>query len=109
MLTSSATLFSPFEPRDLRCLRNTIHTHLLITYIMADLLWIVTATLQVRKLSDSLEIARSSINNNERRLLPLLLSYKQLYRGETNKGSCIIVIFLHYFHLTNFFWMFVEG
>lgn len=33
--------------RDLRCLRNTIHTHLLITYIMADLLWIVTATLQV--------------------------------------------------------------
>ncbi|KZS20193.1 Diuretic hormone 44 receptor 1 [Daphnia magna] len=64
--------------KDLRCLRNTIHTHLLITYIMADLLWIVTATLQ-------------------------------LYRGETNKGSCIIVIFLHYFHLTNFFWMFVEG
>lgn len=33
--------------RDLRCLRNTIHTHLLITYITADLLWIVTATLQV--------------------------------------------------------------
>ena len=36
-------------------------------------------------------------------------SSHQLYRGETNKGSCIIVIFLHYFHLTNFFWMFVEG
>jgi hypothetical protein len=34
--------------RDLRCLRNTIHTHLLITYIMADLTWIVTAILQVR-------------------------------------------------------------
>ncbi|KAK4023852.1 hypothetical protein OUZ56_009246 [Daphnia magna] len=74
---SSKELIDSCRP-DLRCLRNTIHTHLLITYIMADLLWIVTATLQ-------------------------------LYRGETNKGSCIIVIFLHYFHLTNFFWMFVEG
>ncbi|XP_046654155.1 diuretic hormone receptor-like isoform X3 [Daphnia pulicaria] len=75
-LTLAIWIFIHFK--DLRCLRNTIHTHLLITYIMADLLWIVTATLQ-------------------------------LYRGETNKGSCIIVIFLHYFHLTNFFWMFVEG
>ncbi|XP_059352129.1 diuretic hormone receptor-like isoform X3 [Daphnia carinata] len=75
-LTVAIWIFIHFK--DLRCLRNTIHTHLLITYIMADLLWIVTATLQ-------------------------------LYRGETNKGSCIIVIFLHYFHLTNFFWMFVEG
>ncbi|XP_046437865.1 diuretic hormone receptor-like isoform X2 [Daphnia pulex] len=75
-LTLAIWIFIHFK--DLRCLRNTIHTHLLITYVMADLLWIVTATLQ-------------------------------LYRGETNKGSCIIVIFLHYFHLTNFFWMFVEG
>lgn len=33
----------------------------------------------------------------------------QLYRGVSNHGSCVIVIFLHYFHLTNFFWMFVEG
>ena len=33
----------------------------------------------------------------------------QIIMGEHNKGSCVIVIFLHYFNLTNFFWMFVEG
>jgi 7 transmembrane receptor (Secretin family) len=38
-----------------------------------------------------------------------LFLFRQIYIGETNKGSCVIVIFLHYFHLTNFFWMFVEG
>ena len=38
-----------------------------------------------------------------------MFGFRQIYIGETNKGSCVIVIFLHYFHLTNFFWMFVEG
>ena len=32
--------------RDLHCLRNTIHAHLFVTYIMADLTWIVI-TIQV--------------------------------------------------------------
>lgn len=29
--------------------------------------------------------------------------------GQTNQVPCITFILLHYFHLTNFFWMFVEG
>lgn len=30
--------------RELRCLRNTIHTHLMITYVLADTLWIITSS-----------------------------------------------------------------
>ncbi|KAJ8865946.1 hypothetical protein PR048_033469 [Dryococelus australis] len=33
---------------DLRCLRNTIHTNLMATYVLADFLWIFHITLQVR-------------------------------------------------------------
>ena len=32
--------------RDLRCQRNTIHIHLLITYLFINLTWIITAALQ---------------------------------------------------------------
>ncbi|KAI1283734.1 Diuretic hormone receptor [Halotydeus destructor] len=32
--------------KDLRCVRNTIHTNLVVTYILSDLTWIITATLQ---------------------------------------------------------------
>jgi len=64
--------------KDLRCLRNTIHTNLMSTYMLADLFWILTLTLQISMQEDS--------------------------------PSCVIlVVLLHYFHLTNFFWMFVEG
>ncbi|XP_023706717.1 diuretic hormone receptor isoform X4 [Cryptotermes secundus] len=64
--------------KDLRCLRNTIHTNLMSTYMLADLFWILTLILQISMQEDS--------------------------------TSCVIlVVLLHYFHLTNFFWMFVEG
>ncbi|XP_047112101.1 diuretic hormone receptor-like [Schistocerca piceifrons] len=64
--------------KDLRCLRNTIHTNLMFTYMLADFMWIVTTTLQVLV--------------------------------QTDASSCVILmLLLHYFHLTNFFWMFVEG
>ncbi|XP_049294904.1 diuretic hormone receptor-like isoform X2 [Anopheles funestus] len=66
--------------KDLRCLRNTIHANLFITYILSALLWIIILTLQL-----------SSGNSS----------------GMT---SCVIfVTLLHYFTLTNFFWMLVEG
>lgn len=29
--------------------------------------------------------------------------------GPTTQATCFTFILLHYFHLTNFFWMFVEG
>ncbi|XP_065089233.1 diuretic hormone receptor [Ochlerotatus camptorhynchus] len=66
--------------KDLRCLRNTIHANLFITYILSALMWMVILTLQLS--------------------------------GGANSGttSCVIfVTLLHYFTLTNFFWMLVEG
>ncbi|XP_071446236.1 diuretic hormone receptor-like [Hetaerina americana] len=64
--------------KDLRCLRNTIHTNLMCTYMLAGFMWILTLTLEIST--------------------------------KTDTTSCVIlVIVLHYFHLTNFFWMFVEG
>uniref|UniRef100_A0A182XCS4 G-protein coupled receptors family 2 profile 1 domain-containing protein n=1 Tax=Anopheles quadriannulatus TaxID=34691 RepID=A0A182XCS4_ANOQN len=66
--------------KDLRCLRNTIHANLFITYILSALLWIIILTLQLSSGSS------------------------------TGMTSCVIfVTLLHYFTLTNFFWMLVEG
>ncbi|XP_063240041.1 diuretic hormone receptor-like isoform X2 [Bacillus rossius redtenbacheri] len=64
--------------KDLRCLRNTIHTNLMVTYVLADFLWILNITLQTSTSSDS--------------------------------SSCVVLtILLHFFLLTTYFWMFVEG
>ncbi|XP_046678521.1 diuretic hormone receptor-like [Homalodisca vitripennis] len=75
-LSVAVMLFLYFK--DLRCLRNTIHTNLMCSYILADFMWILTLQLQVS--------------------------------GQSNSLFCaVLVVLLHYFHLTNFFWMFVEG
>ncbi|KAK4876010.1 hypothetical protein RN001_012432 [Aquatica leii] len=64
--------------KDLRCLRNTIHTNLMFAYILVYALWILTLILE-----------RSF---------------------ENDMVACVfLVTLLHYFHLTTFFWMFVEG
>ncbi|XP_015604427.1 diuretic hormone receptor isoform X2 [Cephus cinctus] len=64
--------------KELRCLRNNIHTNLMFTYILADLMWILTTAMQISL--------------------------------QTDVPTCIAIFsLLHYFHLTNFFWMFVEG
>ncbi|XP_018337529.1 PREDICTED: diuretic hormone receptor-like isoform X3 [Trachymyrmex septentrionalis] len=64
--------------KELRCLRNNIHTNLMFTYILADLTWILTTAMQVSM--------------------------------QTDIPTCVILFsLLHYFHLTNFFWMFIEG
>ncbi|XP_071446239.1 diuretic hormone receptor-like [Hetaerina americana] len=75
-LAAAISIFIYFK--DLRCLRNTIHTNLMSTYMLADFMWIMTFTLQIST--------------------------------HSNTTSCVIlIVLLHYFHLTNFFWMFVEG
>nr|AEK82133.1 diuretic hormone receptor [Spodoptera frugiperda] len=67
--------------KDLRCLRNTIHTNLMSTYILSACSWILNLALQ--NWSDE---------------------------AQQDQTSCtILVICMHYFYLTNFFWMLVEG
>ncbi|XP_070387388.1 diuretic hormone receptor-like [Dermacentor albipictus] len=65
--------------KDLRCLRNTIHVNLMVTYFLVSIVWMTTATLQ-------------SIQS-------------PVYRT----GACFLYIVLTYLMGTNFFWMFVEG
>uniref|UniRef100_A0A8D9DY41 Diuretic hormone receptor n=1 Tax=Cacopsylla melanoneura TaxID=428564 RepID=A0A8D9DY41_9HEMI len=66
--------------KDLRCLRNKIHTNLMCTYILADFMWIVMKS--------------------------WLMTVQSSYQSNL---ACVILFSLHYCHLTNFFWMFVEG
>ncbi|XP_053963854.1 diuretic hormone receptor isoform X2 [Anastrepha ludens] len=65
--------------KDLKCLRNTIHANLFLTYILAALLWILTMCLHV------------------------------MTEHPSEAGCITLVMMFHYFNLTNFFWMFVEG
>ncbi|XP_043072286.1 diuretic hormone receptor isoform X3 [Drosophila grimshawi] len=65
--------------KDLRCLRNTIHANLFLTYITTALLWILTLFLQV------------------------------ITTESSQAGCITLVIMFQYFYLTNFFWIFVEG
>ncbi|ALC40695.1 Dh44-R2 [Drosophila busckii] len=65
--------------KDLRCLRNTIHANLFLTYITSALLWILTYFLQV------------------------------ITSESSEAGCITLVIMYQYFYLTTFFWMFVEG
>ncbi|XP_072156913.1 diuretic hormone receptor isoform X2 [Bemisia tabaci] len=64
--------------KDLRCLRNTIHTNLMSTYILTDFMWLLTITSQMFLQTDQVVCA-------------------------------FLIVILHYFHLTNIYWMFVEG
>ncbi|XP_055383270.1 diuretic hormone receptor-like isoform X2 [Condylostylus longicornis] len=76
-LTLALIVFVYFK--DLKCLRNTIHANLFLTYILSASLWILTLFLQVMAESPS------------------------------SVGCGILVLLYHYFQLTNFFWMLVEG
>ncbi|XP_064455854.1 diuretic hormone receptor-like isoform X2 [Ornithodoros turicata] len=65
--------------KELRCLRNTIHVNLMVTYFLISITWITTATLQ------------------------------SVPSPAYHKAACFLYILLTYLVGTNFFWMFVEG
>lgn len=44
----SSEMIASFPCRDLRCVRNTIHIHLMLTYLLLDTCWLLAATSQVR-------------------------------------------------------------
>jgi len=67
--------------KEIRCLRNKIHSNLFLTFILANTCWILTAIMQ------SIHFSSSSVEFS----------------------WCVSLIFLRYFHLATFFWMFVEG
>ena len=67
--------------REMRCLRNKIHSNLFLTFILTNTCWIITAVMQ------SLHTSSSSLEFS----------------------WCVSLIFSRYFHLATFFWMFVEG
>ncbi|GLH07596.1 CRF/DH receptor 2 variant A [Gryllus bimaculatus] len=74
-LVISVFIFHYFK--ELKCLRNTIHTNLMWTFIFFEIIWIV--------MYFDLEVT-------------------------SNYVVCAFVASLfHYFYLTNFLWMFVEG
>lgn len=76
-LTLALWIFASFK--DLRCLRNTIHANLMITYLLLDITWILTAKLQTS------------------------------HDFVASKVACYLTVVLTYLMGTNFFWMFVEG
>lgn len=92
----------------MRCLRHKIHIGLFVALIFTDLAWIFAAFIQVDKkfLYRSLPISIPSI------------SHFQTFIGSATEHPdyetiisiwCNINVVLRYFHLTTFFWMFLEG
>lgn len=79
-ITLIIALFIFLYFRSLRCLRNIIHSHLIATFILRNLLWIML----------------------QHTLLPIVQA--------NEKWACKVEVALfNYAQMTNFFWMLVEG
>ncbi|KAH0813928.1 hypothetical protein GEV33_008863 [Tenebrio molitor] len=78
-LSIALGIFTYFK--ELRCLRNRIHMNLMWSYMLMYCMWIVTLT------------ALGSKGGG----------------GGSSIACVFIVTLLHYFHISTFFWMFVEG
>ena len=69
--------------KEMRCLRHKIHMGLFFTLLMTDILWIIIAFLQTLLVGDNYEVVLNIL--------------------------CVTQVLLRYFHLTTFYWMFLEG
>ncbi|XP_071529930.1 diuretic hormone receptor-like [Panulirus ornatus] len=65
--------------KDLRCVRNTIHINMMLTYLLLALAWLISSSATM--------------------LLP----------DPGGPVFCTFLLFYHFFHVANFTWMFVEG
>ncbi|XP_060529993.1 diuretic hormone receptor-like isoform X2 [Cylas formicarius] len=65
--------------KELRCLRNKIHMNLMWSYVLTYIMWII-------------------------------ILVEMNFRNQLGVVTCVFAVtLLHYFHITTFFWMFVEG
>ncbi|XP_064647297.1 corticotropin-releasing factor receptor 1-like isoform X2 [Lineus longissimus] len=78
-LSVALSVFLKF--RSLRCLRNTIHSHLMLTFLLAAMAWIVNS---------------SAISHNIHVRHPTWICK-------------LLVTFYNYLQMANYFWMFIEG
>merc|ERR1719483_243131 len=88
IITLLVAIFIFLYFREMRCLRHKIHLNLFLSLLTANLDWVLSYGVQhfmvmFHDRDDTLSTL-STIN-------------------------CILHVLLRYFHLTNFFWMFVEG
>lgn len=91
-------MLDPFHScRELRCLRNTIHCNLFFTYIFSALLWLMTLSFQV------------SVIRPVHRWNSIFSSSPQMSSSAGLIECMALLVLLHFFNLTNFFWMMIEG
>merc|ERR1719483_1031777 len=88
IITLLVAIFIFLYFREMRCLRHKIHLNLFLSLLTANLDWVLSYAVQyfMVKLHDREDPLSSLYTIN-----------------------CILHVLLRYFHLTNFFWMFVEG
>lgn len=100
------TLLSCCLHRDLRCLRNTIHVNLFVTYILSASVWFVLLAYQVRMHQGHSPAPPPVVCQGSK---GLSLSRPQETGNSGHVGCAVFVTFYNYFTVTNFFWMLVEG
>jgi len=76
--------------REMRCLRHKIHLNLFLSLLTANMDWVLSYGVQ--------ELHFIVMFHDDKETLSALSTV-----------NCILHVLLRYFHLTNFFWMFVEG
>ena len=102
--------------REIQCLRNKIHANLFITYVLTQSCWIVLTLIKVCMFQALSNLISSSsfwayVNGKCLHISKFYFcSFLQNYAVDSGiMATCIVFLLLKYFHLSTFFWMFIEG